>query len=134
MLRWWRTIGTGYDGGVARSLRDGFTLVEIIVALVVFTTGALGLAAGSAIVAREIATNGLRSDAARLASSRQEIVQSACKSARSGAEVRGPLTSTWTVARVESTAVSLTGAVSYSSSRGARAEPYQLTIECRDNR
>jgi prepilin-type N-terminal cleavage/methylation domain-containing protein len=123
--------GVTYDGVVARSLRDGFTLVEIIVALVVFTTGALGLAAGSAIVAREIATNGLRSDAVRLAGSRQEIVQSACRSAQSGTEARGPLISAWTVSRAESTTIRLTGSVSYSTSRGARARPYALTIECR---
>src|SRR5687768_17163679 len=111
-------------------MRDGFTLVEIIVALVVFTTGALGLAAGSAIVAREIGTNGLRSGAALLARSRQEIVQSACKASESGTDTQGPLISTWTVSPVESTAVTLTGSVSYFSSRGARTEPYSLTISC----
>ena len=115
---------------MARSPRDGFTLVEIIVALVVFTTGALGLAAGSAIVAREIGTNGLRSDAARLARSRQEIVHSACRTAGSGTEARGPLLSTWTISLVESTTVTLAGSVSYASSRGARTEPYAMTIPC----
>lgn len=116
---------------MGRSLRDGFTLVEIIVALVVFTTGALGLAAGSAIIAREIGTNGLRSDAARLAASRQEIVQSACRSAESGTEARGSLISSWKVSPIDSTTVRLTGTVSYLSSRGDHAEPYALTIECR---
>jgi prepilin-type N-terminal cleavage/methylation domain-containing protein len=115
---------------VPRSLRDGFTLVEIVIALLVFTTGALGLAAGSAVVARETGINGLRGDAARLARSRQEIVQSACRSARSGAEARGSLTSTWTVSRGESTTVTLTGTVSYPTTRGARTEPYALTIQC----
>ena len=112
------------------SLRDGFTLVEIIVALLVFTTGALGLVAGSAVVAREIGTNGLRSDAARLARSRQEIVHSTCRSAQSGSEVLGPLTSFWTVSPIESTTVTLKGTVSYATPRGGRAEPYALTIEC----
>jgi Tfp pilus assembly protein PilV len=115
---------------VGRSLRDGVTLVEIIVALVVFMTGALGLAAGSALVAREIGTNGLRSGAALLARSRQEIVQSACRAALPGTEARGPLVSTWTVSAVESTTVTLTGNVSYSTPRGARTEPYSLTVSC----
>ncbi len=113
-----------------RSLRDGFTLVEIIVALVVFTTGALALAAGSAIVAREIGINGLRGGAALLARSRQEIVQSACRAAESGSDARGPLISTWTVSPVESAAVTLTGNVSFSSSHGARTQPYSLTVSC----
>ncbi len=112
------------------SLLDGFTLVEIVVALVIFTTGALGLAAGTAVVAREIGANGVRSDAARLARSRQEIVQSACRSAQSGSEARGALTSIWTVSAVESTTIALTGSVSYATGRGARTEPYALTIQC----
>lgn len=115
---------------MGRPLHDGVTLVEIIVALVVFTTGALGLAAGSAIVAREIGTNGLRGGATLLARSRQEIVQSACRAAASGSEARGALNSTWTVSAVESTTVTLTGNVSYSSPRGGRTEPYSLTISC----
>lgn len=113
------------------SRRDGFALVEIIVALVVFTTGALALAAGSAIVAREIGINGVRGEAARLASSRQEIVRSACRSAQSGTEARGSLTSAWAVSLIESTTVRLTGTVSYASSRGTRGEPYELVIQCR---
>jgi prepilin-type N-terminal cleavage/methylation domain-containing protein len=115
---------------VARSRSGGFTLVEIIVALVLFTTGALGLAAGSAIVARELSSNGLHSDAARLARSRQEIVQSACRAAESGTEARGALISTWTVSPVDSTTITLAGAVSYSSSRGAHREPYTMSISC----
>ena len=115
---------------MANTLRDGFTLVEIIIALVVFTTGALGLAAGSAVVAREIGTNGVRSDAARLARSRQEIVLSACRSAQSGTEARGALTSTWTVSPIEPTAVTLTGTVVYATARGVRTEPYALSLQC----
>jgi Tfp pilus assembly protein PilV len=110
-------------------MHDGLTLVEIIVALIVFMTGALGLAAGSAIVAREIGTNGLRSGAALLARSRQEKVHSACRAAAPGTEARGALISTWTLSG-ESTTVTLTGNVSYSSSRGLSTEPYSLTISC----
>jgi prepilin-type N-terminal cleavage/methylation domain-containing protein len=115
---------------VGISLRTGFTLVEVVVALLVFTTAALALAAGSAVVAREIGTNGLRSDAARLARSRQEIVHSACRAAESGTEARGSLISTWTISPVESTTVALTGTVAYTSSRGVRTEPYAMTISC----
>ena len=103
----------------------------MIIALVVFMTGALGLAAGSAIVAREISTNGLRSGAALLARSRVEIVYSTCAVAESGTEARGSLLSTWTVSPAEPTSVTLSGNVTYQSSRGALTEPYSVTLSCR---
>lgn len=111
--------------------RNGYTLVEIVVALVVFTAGALGLAAGSAVVAREIGMNGIRAVGARLATSRQEIVHSACRTTRSGIEARGPVTSVWTISAIDSTKVLLAGTVSYASPLGSRTEPYAATIGCR---
>ncbi len=113
------------------SRQDGYTLVEIIIALVVFTTGALGLAAGSAVVARELGTNGLRAEGARLAASRHEIVHSACRSSQSGSEVRGQVTSVWTITPLDSTRVVLAGSVSYPSARGTLGDSYSATIGCR---
>jgi len=110
---------------------SGYTLIEIVVALVVFTTGALGLAAGSAIVAREMSTNAVRAEAARLATSRHEIVESACRAAQSGSETRGPVTSTWTVSRPDSSRVRLAGTVSYPVARGTRSDRYSASIGCR---
>lgn len=114
-----------------RSCKAGYTLIEIIVALFVFTTGALSLAAGSAIVAREMGTNGVRAEAARLAASRREIVQSTCRMAQSGSEVRGSIMSAWTVSPLDSTRVRLAGTVSYVGARGSRSEPYSVTVGCR---
>ncbi|HEU4748419.1 MAG TPA: prepilin-type N-terminal cleavage/methylation domain-containing protein [Gemmatimonadaceae bacterium] len=109
----------------------GYTLVEIIVAMVVFATGALSLAAGSAIVAREMHINGIRAEAARVATSRQEIVGSTCRTAVSGSEARGSIQSRWTVLRIDSIRLSLAGTVSYHSPRGARSESYSVTVGCR---
>lgn len=112
------------------SANGGYTLIEIIVALVVFTTGALGLAAGSAIVAREMAANGTRAAAARLAQNRQETVRSACRTAQSGSESSGSITSAWTVSRIDSSRVSLAGTISYPTYRGTRSESYSLSFWC----
>jgi prepilin-type N-terminal cleavage/methylation domain-containing protein len=109
----------------------GYTLVEVIVALVVFTIGALGLVAGSAIVVREIGTGGVRGEAARMATSRQEIVRSACTAAQSGSETRGSITSAWTVSPIDSTRAMLAGTVSYTISRGPRSQTYSFTVGCR---
>ena len=108
----------------------GYTLIEIVVALVVFTTGALGLAAGSAVVAREMSTNGVRAEAGRLAASRQEIVGSRCRAAKSGSETRGPITSVWSISRIGSFRVNLAGTVSYTGPGGMRAESYSAKIRC----
>lgn len=109
----------------------GYTLIEIIVALLVFSTGALGFAAGSAIVARELGTNRVRSEATRMAASRRESVHANCRSAQSGSEVRGSIFSVWTVRPLDATKVSLEGTVSYATARGSRSEPYAATVGCR---
>jgi len=109
----------------------GYTLVEIIVALLIFVTGALGLAAGSAVVVREMHASGLRADAGRLVASRLEIVRSACPTAGSGSETRGSITSQWTVVPFDSTVVRVSGSVTYLAPRGRRTEAYAATVACR---
>lgn len=114
-----------------RCARSGYTLVEVIVALVVFTTGALALAAGSAVVAREMHSSSVRAEAGRLAASRFEIVQSTCLAAQSGSETRGSIRSEWTVAPLDSASVRLAGTVSYLGPRGRRTEAYSTILSCR---
>jgi prepilin-type N-terminal cleavage/methylation domain-containing protein len=109
----------------------GYTLIEVIVALVVFAIGALGLAAGSAIVTREMATTGTRSAATRLARNRQEAVHSACRTAQSGSEMAGGIRSEWTVSRADSSRIRLAGSVSYETYRGSHTDPYTLAFRCR---
>ena len=103
----------------------------MIIALLVFTTGALALAAGSAVIVREMHTNSVRAEAGRLTASRFEIVQSTCLLAQSGSETRGSITSEWTVSPLDSTGVRLTGTVSYLSPRGRRTEAYSAIVACR---
>ena len=114
-----------------RCVPNGYTLVEVIIALVVFTTGALALAAGSAVVAREMHSTGVRAEAGRIAASRLEIVRSTCLAAQSGSETRGSITSEWTVAPLDSASVRLTGTVSYLGPRGLRTDAYSTIVACR---
>lgn len=109
----------------------GYTLVEVIIALLVFTTGALALAGGSAVIVREMHSTGVRAEARRLAASRYEIVQSTCPAAQSGSETRGSITSAWTVAALDSVNLRLTGTVSYAGPRGRRTEAYSTAVRCR---
>ncbi len=112
------------------SRQTGCTLVEIIVALFVFTVGALALAAGSGVIARELGTNRLRAEAAKVAVSRVEAVHAGCRIAQAGSETRGPILAQWTVSRPDSPRVRLEGSVSYVTIRGSRTERYGGTIGC----
>ena len=52
--------------------RRGLTLVEVMIAILVFAIGALGLAATSAAILRQMASSAQRSRAAHLAASLDE--------------------------------------------------------------
>ena len=80
----------------------GYTLVEVIVAILVFTVGALALAASSALVARAMARNAERDRAARVAVSRIEVLRSQCATATTGQETIEQLQSNWGVSRGQS--------------------------------
>jgi Tfp pilus assembly protein PilV len=110
----------------------GHTLIEVIVALLVFTVGALSLAASSAVVARAMATNALRERGGRIASSRIAVIKSQCSVAASGRETVEQIESVWSVARPDPSRVSVTESVSYMSPRGAWTETYRTTVWCRN--
>jgi prepilin-type N-terminal cleavage/methylation domain-containing protein len=108
----------------------GFTLIEVIVALLIFTVGALALAASSAVVAQSLAMNALRELAGRVASSRIEVIKSQCGIAASGRETVQQIESAWAVTRTDSSRISITEAVSYISPRGSRTETYRAMVWC----
>jgi prepilin-type N-terminal cleavage/methylation domain-containing protein len=109
----------------------GYTLVEVMVALFVFTVGALALAASSAMVARAMATNSQRERGGRLAASRIALLKSQCGTAVSGSELVHGITSAWSVARSDRGRVSITETVRYASPGGPRTQTYRTTIWCR---
>jgi prepilin-type N-terminal cleavage/methylation domain-containing protein len=109
--------------------RSGYTLVEVVVALLVFTVGALALAASSAVVARTMHANLLRERAARLAVSRIETIISACGTAASGMESVDAIESRWTVGRGAQT-VSILESTLYQSTTGPRLDAYRSLVLC----
>ncbi|MFL5639249.1 MAG: prepilin-type N-terminal cleavage/methylation domain-containing protein [Gemmatimonadaceae bacterium] len=74
----------------------GHTLVEVIVALLVFTVGGLALAASSALVARAMSRNSEREKAARIGLSRIELIKSQCAIAVNGSETVEQMHVKWT--------------------------------------
>lgn len=109
----------------------GYTVVEIIIALFIFTVGALSLAAGSAVIARQLGTNRAQSEAQRFASNRVEIVHSTCRVAQSGMERRGSILLEWALTPLDSPNLVLAGEVSYPTAGGVRTEPIAAIIGCR---
>jgi prepilin-type N-terminal cleavage/methylation domain-containing protein len=113
-----------------KPMTAGYTLVEILVALLIFTVGALALAASSARVAQALAMNAIRERAGRVASSRIEVIKSQCGIAASGRETVQQIESAWAVARTDSLRISVTESVSYFLPRGSRTETYRVTVWC----
>ncbi len=82
----------------AGSSRLGFTLVELMVAVLVLSVGLLALVATSAVATRMLAEGRRASRVAALAAQRMAMLS--C-TAVGGAAADGPYTVTWTVSEVE---------------------------------
>ena len=113
-----------------RAGNSGYTLIEVVIALMVFTIGGLALAASSAVIARGMAANATRERAGRIASSRLELLESLCRTAVSGRETLQRVESEWSVARIDSSRVTLVELVSYMSPHGMRTDSYRATVRC----
>lgn len=109
---------------------SGYTLIEVVVALVLFTVGGLALAASSAVIARGMAANATRERAGRIASSTLELLESQCGTAADGREYVQQVYSEWSVARVDSSRITLVESVRYMSPNGTRVDTYQVTVPC----
>jgi prepilin-type N-terminal cleavage/methylation domain-containing protein len=108
----------------------GYTLIEVVVALLLFSVGALALVATSAVIGRELNANGIRERAGRMAESRLEILGAGCRGATAGREVRGEIESEWAVDFPDSAHVSLLESIEYPTRRGNRTDSYRVTVPC----
>ena len=107
----------------------GYALVEIIVALLVFTVGALALVASSGVLTRAMANNAMRESAARIAMSRIEAIVSQCATAPSGRETIQQIESAWVISGASSTK-DVAESVSCLASRRSCTASYHATIWC----
>ena len=108
----------------------GYTLIELVVALFVFTVGGLGLVAASAVIGRELTANAIRERAARIAATRLEILAAECRGAVEGSETIGGIRSEWSVGFADSSRVTLLESVSYQTRRGGRTDVYRAILPC----
>jgi prepilin-type N-terminal cleavage/methylation domain-containing protein len=113
-----------------RRLPAGYTLIEIVVAMLLFTVGALALVATSALIGSELSANAIRERAGRIAETRLEILGAACRGATEGREVLGRIESEWSVGFADSGRVSLVESITYPTRRGGRTDSYRVTLPC----
>ena len=116
--------------GPGASPRAGFTLVELMVAIMIFAVGMLGLAATAASVTRMMGGARRQTLAATAAQSRIERLRSSpCSTLTSGADTSRGIISTWTVSPV-TRGVNVTETVLYPTTRGMRSRTYNTTLSC----
>lgn len=109
--------------------RTGLTLVEVIVGMLVFTIGALGLAAGSAVVARQIASTTLGANAMAIARSRAERASAqGCSASTSGEERRLGVRSVWRASG--GPVVTLDQTLEWLTQSGVRSDRFLSSVPC----
>jgi prepilin-type N-terminal cleavage/methylation domain-containing protein len=113
-----------------RPARSGYTLIETIVAVLLFSLGGLALASTSAVIGRALNTDGLRERAARVAASRLEAISAECRTATSGREAFEQIDSEWSVSFPAQSQVSVVEAVSYITEKGRRTDFYRAILPC----
>jgi Tfp pilus assembly protein PilV len=96
----------------------GYTLIEIIIALLLFTVGGLALVSTSALIARATNADGIREQAGRIAASRLEILGVECQRAVSGSETSRQIHSEWAVTRLDSARIRVVETVTYPTTEG----------------
>lgn len=120
--------------------RDGFTIVEVLVALIVLTTGLLAVAAGSGSVFRMLGSGRRSSSAAAVAQNRLEAIRRIanrtsprCTDAAlvSGtASQAGGITERWVITGGGTTTRTITEIVVAPTNRGTTTDTIFASLEC----
>ena len=111
-------------------LRHGYTLIETIVALLLFSVGGLALSSTAAVIGRQLSVDGARQRAALVATSRLEILRATCGTTSGGDTLSG-VRSEWSAAPAGAFAVALTERVTYATWTGTRTDTYNALVPCR---
>jgi len=113
-----------------RAARSGYTLIETIMAVLLFTLGGLALASTSAVIGRGLNADAIRERAERIATSRLEIIRAECRGATPGREEFGQIDSEWSVTFPAPSQVSVVESVSYITDKGRRTDFYRALLPC----
>jgi prepilin-type N-terminal cleavage/methylation domain-containing protein len=111
-------------------MRQGFTIVELLVAIAILTIGMLALAGTAGLVASHVGDGGRLSGAAHAARTViDSLGTSGCARLTSGSARRGGVEVSWTVI-VDSSAATIDLSVGSPLRRGQRRDVYQAIVPC----
>ena len=113
-------------------MERGFTVVEVLIAVLVLSIGLLGLAASAAVTTRMIGQGQRYSETSAMAAQRFEMLRSqSCASMSAGSASAGRFGVSWAVTTVASgRARGVTLVVTSPTGRGMRADSFATTIPC----
>jgi prepilin-type N-terminal cleavage/methylation domain-containing protein len=114
-----------------RQSERGFTIIEMMIAVMVFSVGLLALAGTASIIMTTLTTSQSRSIATSVAESRFERIGATPCASRvfSGSAVTRGITETWSVERL-ARADDVTVSVSYLSQHQPRSEQFRTFLPC----
>lgn len=112
--------------------RRGFTVVEVVVAIIILSVGLLSLTATAASVTRMVAQGQRYNRASAMANERFEILRAqTCAAMVGGSAIAGSYSTTWTVTPVSGgRGNEIAVAVISPTGRGTRTDSFTTTIPC----
>ena len=109
----------------------GFTMLEVVIAILLLTIGALGYAALSASLARSSFLDARRSRSAELAVAQMEaLLRQGCAAAISGSALRFGMPVEWSVRTVGPGTKSLTVVVTRAGISGTHSDSLSTVMQC----
>lgn len=113
-----------------RRARRGFTLVELIAAIIILVVGVLGLASTAAVVMRQMTASSMQTRAAIMGQSRLERLRSMpCANMANGTVTVNGITETWTV-RIGTRTATIVDVVTWNERRTARSVTFTSERPC----
>lgn len=115
-----------------RARPTGFTIVELIIAIVVLAVGVLGLAGTAAMVTRMVGGGARQTRAANVAASRFERLRTLqCTGVASGSATQGDISERWTVSNAGSNLRLVVDTVTFTpATRAPRKVAFQSYVKC----
>jgi type II secretion system protein I len=115
---------------LARKARAGFTLVEVIVAMMIFTVGLLAMASTAGVVVKQMGDSNRMTVASAVARSRIEQLRLApCTLGMTGSATTRGVTEAWRLTPMTRSS-RIDVIVSYTTKNGTRTQAYRSMVPC----
>lgn len=111
----------------------GFSLIELMIAMVILTVGVLGVAASARLVTQMTGSGGRYGGSSVVASSRFERLRAGvCATLAGGSATTGKYSESWTVtiSGASNLLRTVTLTISYNDGRSTRSAVFATTISC----